>query len=325
MADSTFHTGRHRQTTAELDAAEQEWWERNWDLEERYCWVQTRGVQRLLRSAYTRRITGRLTRDDVVVELGSGTGWLSDLMRRRAGTVIGIDPSPSQISRSQQDPDEQAPRAGTDFRVGSYESLSEVPPPSVIVAHAVLHHLSSAEIDDCLRGCAAALSPGGRLVLFEPVAAPASPNASRSYSAQRRLEDLPHSFAARGWRRLSAEESALRRRLSDRPAQPLPFGPSPKETPLVRGELESHLHRHGFSVECMRPYLVMSHLVAQEMLIAETSQPRFWKLAKWPILAASVVLDQTMIRSGRLPAGAWVFTLFECQLVAGSVEVPRAG
>jgi hypothetical protein len=57
----------------------------------------------------------------------------------------------------------------------------------------------------------------------------------------------------------------------------------------------------------------MSHIVAQEMLLAGLSQPRFWRAAAVPVLTAASMLDRAMLRSRPLPASVWVFQLYSCR------------
>ena len=78
--DTLNSTVRWEVSPTDLDAAENAWWQEYADVEEEYCWVQTPAIQKFLRGSYISRIADSLSPNDVVLELGCGTGWLSVLL-----------------------------------------------------------------------------------------------------------------------------------------------------------------------------------------------------------------------------------------------------
>jgi 2-polyprenyl-3-methyl-5-hydroxy-6-metoxy-1,4-benzoquinol methylase len=307
---------RYQATTPVLDQAERDWWAEHGELEERFCWVQTPLVQRLLRGAYLRRVLAHVKAGDTVLEIGCGTGWLSLLLARMgAGEVVGLDFSGEQIERARA----AAAASPTGHRVRFVEGdlgglASEgVGPFNMVVLHAFLHHLSTREIDEVLDGAVRLVQPGGRLVVVEPVVdvrpTPGSPAGERRLRWLRVLAAAPMALQRRGLRRVDESEAAARRRLGSRNRAEAPCGPSPKEHPFVPGELEVLLGER-VSLELVEPCLGTSVLVAQEVLLARLSQPRLWGAALAPILWVARALDRRMLAVDPKPAHIWVFYLY---------------
>jgi SAM-dependent methyltransferase len=305
---------RYPTTTADLDRAEQEWWHRHADLEERFCWVQPPEVQRLLRGRYLRRIAAQAGPSDAVLEVGCGTGWLC-LLLAEAGvaSVTGIDFSPEQI-RLARAAAAEAGAPGVAFEVASVDDLVERGQAfDVIVMHAFLHHLATAEIRDVLAGARRLLAPGGRLVLLEPVVhGPVGGGRPVSLRVLNKIERLPLGLSARGLRPVSAAEREVRDRLEHRAAAELPFGPAPKETAFVPGELVALLDEHVRVVERV-PVASSCFLVAEQLLLAELSQPRLWRGLRGPVLRIASLLDRRLVATDPPPAGVWIFELLICQ------------
>jgi SAM-dependent methyltransferase len=316
---------RHAATTPDLERAEQEWWQRHADLEERFCWVQTPRLQKLLRGRYLGVVAGVVGPGDSVLEVGCGTGWFSVLLARRGvADVVGVDFSAAQIDRARA----AARRAGVHdrarFEVGDLGDLGDLghlgdlgdgPGPrfDVVVMHAFLHHLSTEEIHRVLDAATALLADGGRLVVFEPVQArdggTAAPLCLRLL---RRMERAPDTLTQRRVRRVGVAEAEVRRRLAGRGVgTQAPFGPAPKEAPFDPGELEGLLGAH-VTIERVVPALGLAHLVAQEMLVAQLSQPRLWAAVLPPAAWLARILDRRLLAVDPAPADVWVFRLYLC-------------
>lgn len=307
---------RYPCSTPELDEAERRWWSDNGDLEEQFCWVQTPSVQRRLRGGYLRAVTDLVSPGASVLELGCGTGWFSVLLARHGvSNIVAVDFSAEQIARAR----EAAHRWGVSNRVRFEVSAGSAPGPwgnrtfDMVVMHAFLHHLSTAEITDALDRAAAHLSGSGVLVVVEPVHYPDAPSAEPlSLRSLRRLERSWRSLHAHGLRRMGSQEAAVRQRLSARNWADPPFGPSPKEAPFRTAELEAVLSRR-FAVVNRQPCICMGHLVAQEILVASLSQPRLWRAVQTPVLALARALDAHLLRRGPAPSTVWVFNLYVCR------------
>ncbi|MGQ0615835.1 MAG: SAM-dependent methyltransferase [Acidimicrobiia bacterium] len=309
---------RHDTTTDALDRAEQEWWAAHGALEERFCWVQTPTVRRLLRRRYLAEVAAAVPPGGSVLEIGCGTGWLGrELAALGAGAVAGIDFSAEQVDRARVATLEAglADKVRVDV-ARPVDLLDDGRRFDVVVVHAMLHHLSVAEIGDTLEAVAGLLVPGGRLAVFEPSMVPTDgPGATAppALKALRRLERLPMSLHRRRLRPVGAAEAAARYELSTRHVGNGPFGPAPKEAPFVPGELPVLLGER-FRVDSCAPRLALAHLVAQEALLAGLSQPRLWTAATPLLAAVARGLDQRVM--ARPPAGVWVFELYLCTRLA---------
>jgi SAM-dependent methyltransferase len=303
--------GRYASTSPELDDAEQRWWREYGDLEEEFCWVQTPRVQRFIRGPYLRVVTDLVNPGSKVLELGCGTGWLTILLAQLGVSfVVGRDFSPAQIDRAKRAARDAGVDARVRFEVAGPGSLHGDECFDVIVMHAFLHHLSSDEIAETLLTASHGLAPHGRLVVVEPMHYPEGP-AQEPLSLQigRRLESLPTLLHRRGLRREGDAEANVRRRLAHRHVGAPPFGPSPKEAAFAPTELLALLESH-FEVIDRRRCLCMSHLVAQELLIAKLSQPRLWSALGPPAVAAARLADRHFLKLGPVPRTVWVFEAF---------------
>lgn len=304
---------RHATTTDVLERSERAWWAEFAEVEDRWCWVQTPEVQHRIRGRYTQRIASWVGPDDVVVELGCGTGWLS-LLLAEAGVrdLVGTDFSPEQVARARA----AAAAAGAPVRFevgGLAEVAAGLPRVDVVVLHAFLHHLATDEIERVLAEVAAALGPDGRLVVFEPVVHAGSPAGSALADRVLKLvEHLPMALARRRLRRVSASERSTRDAVDRRGVGTWPFGPSPKEIPFAPDELPALLAAAGFRVVERSAELSRSGLVAQELLLAGLSQPRLWRVARGPLLRLAVALDRRTIARAVPPGDGWVFELALC-------------
>ncbi|MEO5678484.1 MAG: class I SAM-dependent methyltransferase [Acidimicrobiales bacterium] len=305
---------RYPTTTVDLDLAEQRWWHEHADLEERFCWVQPPEVQRRLRGHYLRRIAAEAGPADRVLEVGCGAGWLSlRLAEAGVASVTGIDFSPEQIRLAQAASARQrAP--GVSFEVASVDDLVTTGRSfDVVLMHAFLHHLSTAEIREALAGTRRLLAPGGRLLVLEPVMHGA-PGGRRPVALRilNKIERLPLGLSARRLRPISPEERAVRHRLEQRPAAEAPFGPAPKEVAFESDELVALLEEQ-VRVDERMPVASACFLVAEQLLLAELSQPRLWKTLRAPVLRVTSALDRRLVGASPPPDGVWIFELLICR------------
>lgn len=92
-----------------------------------------------------------------VADVGCGTGELTDQLRRRGATVVGIDASPSMIDAAKER------FVDLDLRVGDARDLPWEDELDVVFSNAALHWVPEAE--RVAASFARALKPGGRLLL----------------------------------------------------------------------------------------------------------------------------------------------------------------
>ncbi len=308
-ATSTPPSCRLARSTEHLDALEAAWWDEHADLEDRYCWVQPAWVRRSLRGRYVRNLLGRARSGGTVLELGCGTGWLAVLFAEAGATaVVGMDGSSSQVALASAAADVAGVSDRVRFTVGTGPEHDER--YDLVVLHAFLHHLSTAEVKKVMSAARRAVRDDGLVVLIEPVLYPCSGAEPVELKLLRRLERLPMSLVRRRLRRLGPTEAAVRDRLSRRHAADAPGGPSPKELPFDKGELEA-LAAAQFEVVGRDRCLGYSHLVAQEALIAALSQPLLWGALLRLLVPVAGRLDRRLLHHPSPPV--WVFEAFWCR------------
>jgi SAM-dependent methyltransferase len=308
---------RPRTTPPEIEAEESAWWQTFAELEYRFAWVQTSAMQHILRGRYIREIIRATPKGGRILELGCGTGWLCrELARFGASEVWGIDFSPAQIALAEA----QAKAGGYSDRVQFLcDDGTRHDPASglfdCVVVHAFLHHLDKVEIQRILSSIPAMMKPDGVFVVFEPVRDEASRQKPSRWDAwQRWLADFASRGKRWGLRNHSEEEARWRALFARRTVGKYPHGPSPKEMPFAPGELDEYL-RPCFAIDSKRICMAMSHLVVQEWLLRELSNPRSTRfLLPW-VARAAAWMDARLVAQPDLPPGVWQFTMYVCRLI----------
>jgi ubiquinone/menaquinone biosynthesis C-methylase UbiE len=110
--------------------------------------------------------------DDVIVDVGCGTGSLALLLHRVAprARIIGVDPDHQVLARARRKADDAGAGATVEWRVGLGDALPEVVGPGsadVVVSSLVLHQCPMATKRAVLASMFAVLRPGGRLVVAD--------------------------------------------------------------------------------------------------------------------------------------------------------------
>lgn len=303
-------------TTEALDRAEREWWREYSDVESEYCWVQTPEIQRFLRGRYLLRLRSAIPPGARVLEIGCGTGWLTrELARSGAAEIHGVEFSPEQIERARSQAASWRERVPIHFHLIE-RSLDELTDRfantqfEVLVLHAVLHHLSDAELRSLAQWFTRRLAASeAKALILEPVfvRGPHSPHTLWDRVVDR-LVLLPLSGRRLGIRRFTAREAELQERINGR-------GDSPKETPFLEGELEALL-RPELQVLRRTPVLCFSFLAAKNWLLLRISYPLLGKLLMWPYLALVRSVERWVL--GRKPGTVWypLFYLYECEVLS---------
>lgn len=111
----------------------------------------------------------QLAPDEVVLDVGCGTGTLAIRAKRRvgdSGRVHGIDPSPEMIARAQK----KARRAGVEVTFAT-EAVQRLPFADatfdVVLSTVMMHHLSRPDREEGARQIRRVLKPGGRVVVVD--------------------------------------------------------------------------------------------------------------------------------------------------------------
>ncbi len=107
---------------------------------------------------------GDFCSQDVVLDVGTGTGIIAHTIAPHVKHVVGLDISPHMLKQARATQAENEEFIKGDIRDGLF------PPDSFdkITARMVFHHILT-DIDKAMANCYAHLCPGGRLILSEGV------------------------------------------------------------------------------------------------------------------------------------------------------------
>jgi len=196
-----------------------------------------------------------IRRTDVVLDLGCGSGPQDFLLARRAGRVVGIDPSPSQIERGERLARTWAAGRDLELRCTTIERAGFAPQQfDKVFSFSVFEHIANR--DEVLDRIAEVLKPGGELIMScDSMATLTDARLREEHQRTHAVltyftpDELRTLLAARGFGSIHIRplfkspysvrvfEAALRRGLS--------FGRYSKFAALVRIRLEEMRHRRG--------------------------------------------------------------------------------
>ena len=314
--NQTAHNSRPEHTPANIEQRELQWWQQFAELEQRFAWVQTPAIQKILRGHYVHEIVQYAGREGRILELGCGVGWLCfALAESGAKEVFGVDFSPAQIDLAQRRAETLGLTSRVRFRCADgtqSRTVNEL--CDCVVVHGFLHHLDQNEIRRTLASVPGMLKPGGTFIVFEPVRH--SGNGDQPLPIKLKwhnvLKRLAHCGQRSGLRRITPQETHWRDLFAQRNQGVPPHGPSPKEMAFAPGELEDFLASH-FTIENQRVCLVNAHLVMQEWLLRELSHPRSTRwLLPW-VARAAAWLDRGLVQQVKLLPDTWVFNMWVCR------------
>jgi len=230
--------------------AEQAWWDQYGEVNES-IWQYNPYLTHLIRGAYLDQMFDFLHRPGgKLLDFGCGNGWVSRPFAEKEMEVVGIDLSGEQIARATQYAAERGITAR--YIQGDLSAVARESPFDSIIIHSLLHHIPDALKRDLLSVAEQSLRAGGRVFLYEPIAA--DPN--RPWWA------AAFDKAMLGLFRLM-EYSALFFGLLEPKYAELKRGGwqmvSPSENPILRGDLLSMLpeslqlisisYWHGYAVK----------------------------------------------------------------------------
>ena len=136
----------------------------------------------------------------VCVEIGTGTGWLSEAMLREFPRVriLGLDGSSQMLHRAGERLARYGARAELrPFRLEDHSWTEALPPVRVFLSSLVLHHLDGSGKRELFTRLLSRLEPGGAL-LFADLMQPRTESARRHYSKAWEKEILHRSLEIHG-------------------------------------------------------------------------------------------------------------------------------
>jgi 2-polyprenyl-3-methyl-5-hydroxy-6-metoxy-1,4-benzoquinol methylase len=237
-------------SSPEVDAAEQDWWNRHAALIAR-VWEMNDEVSRAVRGRYLAAARDFFLRGEgsavTIVELGCGSGWVGQSIAGPKLRIIGTDFSSAQIELARAN---AARRGVSDFvryEVASAGSWpSDAARPHGVLIHAFLHHLSGAELDAFFATVRRHIRNGTKIFVYEPAFYASGRTEARPHAATSALLGIANWVIARlsayyERNRLIDEETRAGflglMHAADRQAWYL----SPKEVPFDVGELTARL------------------------------------------------------------------------------------
>lgn len=233
----------------QAELAEKKWWNQYADLEGK-IWNYNQFLTRIVRRGYLKEMVAFLYHPNGrVLDIGCGDGWVGLHLAQKGMHLDGIDLSEAQIELAHC----RAQTMGLDnvhFWCASVDNLPQGILYEGIIIHAVLHHLSQTQRQDLLKQVVALLSPGGRLYMYEPIAA------LLPYPLSARTLDKGVGILIRFLKRLSRTLRWTQEDIHLAVSDGWTMG-SPSEAPIVFSQLESELPS-GLALRQMRYWHVFS-------------------------------------------------------------------
>lgn len=149
--------------------SEQAWWDRYGQLHEK-IWRYDERLTELVRGDYLDDMEEFLFQPGGhLLDFGCGTGWVGLRIARRGMRLDGVDVSETQVTQARRNAAEAGVRTA-EFRQGGIEQITPQPRYDGVILHALLHHLSEGQTRKLMARLTEALSPGGHIYAYEPVA-----------------------------------------------------------------------------------------------------------------------------------------------------------
>jgi len=257
------------------------------------------------------------------LEIGCGTGWLSLwLAEFGVSKIYGIDFSEEQISKAKEASREKGVENKVHFSLfnGNFADLATIFPKKKfdgLIIHALLHHLTTKEIKELMNVILKNfLSDDAIIYIFEPI----KYNVDKAKTINIKinnllsfLDNLPNAGQKIGLRKIKDEERYIREKIAARSWGVCPRGPSPKEMPFKKGELEEIL---GDSLIFCKSYSALSFSVsaAKNILLLCISHKSFGSLVMIPYLLTIRLLERFILFFNPNILNGWVFELMQCKV-----------
>jgi 2-polyprenyl-3-methyl-5-hydroxy-6-metoxy-1,4-benzoquinol methylase len=152
------------------ELAEKSWWNQYADLEGR-IWNYNRFLSWVIRRGYLKEMIKFLYRPGGrVLDIGCGDGWVSLLLAQKGMHLDGLDLSEAQIELARRRA-QVMELDNVTFRCARAANLPKGARYESVIIHATLHHLDQEQRQTLLHQISTMLTPGGRLYMYEPIAA----------------------------------------------------------------------------------------------------------------------------------------------------------
>lgn len=149
---------------------EEEWWNQYGEIN-KSIWNYDEYLQPLVRGPYLQEMfTFLFQPGGKLLDFGCGTGWVSLPFAQQGMWVEGIDSAPEQVERAWKEA-QRLQLNNVNYAVGGLEQIGQHGPYSAAVVHSLIHHLPAQQQAEILVKIAQALETGGRIFLYEPMAA----------------------------------------------------------------------------------------------------------------------------------------------------------
>lgn len=292
--------------------AELRWWDRFADVMATQ-WNLTPRMNRAIRTEYERDYEDFLfTPGGTLLDVGCGTGMRTHALARRGMLVDGIDFSGSQLELARRLAEEHGVRTMEFFQrdiVNDDWSGRHAQYDGMLI-HALLHHLTYDELDLVFQRIRAALKPGGRVYLYEPLVT--TPRSALAHALFRTVDfcwRVGLGVFLRAGRALGLFDATIARAMRDGYT-----GTSPDEHAILFDRLRAAAGT-DFEVAVVRPFHEYS--IAYAMSIMLLREPVRRPLE--PFAPFVYALDQWLFRRGM-----WENAGMERRWILCSVKLRRA-
>ncbi len=243
-----MRTKRIIESDIKTDEAEKIWWNTNAALIEK-IWAQELDMQKVIRLPYLKRMKAFIINNAVsstvkILEIGCGSGWVCRLVADENFHVIGTDFSEGQLAIAHTMAKQFNKEKYCKYELADASSFKKE--VDGVVIHALLHHLSSTELEKFFEQFAQ-LKKGTRVFVYEPIFfARQQGNATVVDKLLNIFIKTVRSVAFNVASLLGKKNIALADAMTkiNRDAEENGWYISPKEIPFAPGELENYFLPH---------------------------------------------------------------------------------
>lgn len=273
-----MRTERVKKSDFQLNEIEREWWNKNAEIIEK-IWAQNLNFQKVVRIPYLSRmkkffLNGTSKSPIKILEIGCGTGWVCRLIADEKLHVIGTDFSEGQLAIANHMAKEMKKEKYCHYELADASTFKKE--VDGVVIQALLHHLSSEEIEEFFRQFSQ-LKPGTKVFIYEPVFFKRqNGNTSLKDKIINKLIYKIKTYSINKAKTIGKKDLLLSNAMDkiNSDAEKNGWYISPKEIPFYEGELEKLLTPHCIM---KRKYIVnkTDFDIAQALTMNSIESPNF--------------------------------------------------